>query len=118
VTTSNPLQFPLDKAGYISAVLQHHKRLVGSTDARRADDLRNFAQQQVDFYNQLISITESISQGELSYDRLQFYENGEVRVLMPAPTLDTPKQNRWLASRAKDITASPYHKLPANRENQ
>ena len=87
---AQPLRFPLDKAGYIGAVLQQHRRLMASTGAKANDGLSLSVQQQVDFYNQLITVTEAVSRGELSYDRLQFYDNGEVRILMPAPTPEVP----------------------------
>ena len=89
MAANNPqrLQFPLDKAGYISAVLQLRKQFMDREAYNyrtRASDL----QRQYDEYQMLIAITEGISKGAFTYDQLQFYDNGEVRMTALAPSVE------------------------------
>ena len=83
MATNKPqmLRFPLDKAGYINALLlQGELRQLMHNPFHRNSQLL----QQADSHKLLINITKAISNGDLTYDRLQFYDNGEITVHFPS----------------------------------
>jgi len=77
------LRFPLDKAGYLNALLLQSeiRQLLHNPFHRKEVLLREALG-----HKNLVSLTKAISNGAITFDQLLFYDNGEIEVYFPLPS--------------------------------
>ena len=109
------LSFPMNKAEYISA-LYHTLASIGHEAAMEGQYSKVIPYQVEQKLMHLRVVMDWLGSGTLGFDRIEINDEGEVTIV-PAPPAPEA-ENQFLKSRADDIKASPYHKLPArNRKN-
>ena len=107
-----PLSFPMNKAEYISA-LYHTLASIGHEAAMKGQYSKVIPYQVEQKLLHLRVVMDWLSSGTLGFDRIEINDEGEVTILPVPPAPEAG--NQFLKSRADDIKASPYHKLPARR---
>jgi len=105
-----PLSFPMNKAEYISA-LYHTLASIGHEAATQGLYTRVIPQQVEEKLIHLKTVMEWLNDGNIGFERIEINDEGEIRILPQPPE----PGNQFLKSRAEDIKAYPYHKLPVRR---
>ena len=107
------LSFPMNKAEYVSA-LYNTLASIGHEAGVQGQYSKVIPYQVEQKLLHLRVVMDWLGSGTLGFDRIEINDEGEVRIIPPPPE----PENQFLKSRADDIKASPYHKLPArNRKN-
>ena len=109
---SRALNFPMNKAEYISA-LYHTLASIGHEAAMKGQYSKVIPYQVEQKLLHLRVVMDWLGSGTLGFDRIEINDEGEVTILPVPPAPEAG--NQFLKSWADDIKASPYHKLPARR---
>ena len=107
---SRALNFPMNKAEYISA-LYHTLASIGHEAAMKGQYSKVIPYQVEQKLLHLKVVMEWLNGGTIGFDRIEINDEGELRILPQPPE----PGNQFLTSRAEDIKAYPYHKLPVRR---